>query len=267
MTLAGIQEIFEQARDLGTVEWIYFEGGEPFLYYAILLRAARMARERGFKVGIVSNAYWATDEADAREWLAALDGLAGHISLSDDLFHSAEPVSPFARRARTAAEQVGIPSSVIRIAQPESMNAPGAAGDESTLMYRGRAAEKLVERASLRPWHEFRECPYEELREPDRCHVDPLGNVHLCQGISLGNLFETPLARLCETYDPGAHPIVGPLLRGGPAELARHYKTHPEERYADACHLCYRTRSALRSRFPEVLTPAAMYGASEDESD
>jgi hypothetical protein len=33
-----------------------------------------------------------------------------------------------------------------------------------------------------------------------------------------------------------------------------------EESYADACHLCYQARCALRARFPEILTPDQMYG-------
>jgi MoaA/NifB/PqqE/SkfB family radical SAM enzyme len=69
MTLKSIREILRQAEDLGTIEWIYFEGGEPFLYYPILLRGVRMAQDRGFRVGIVSNAYWGTDTEDALEWL------------------------------------------------------------------------------------------------------------------------------------------------------------------------------------------------------
>ena len=33
-----------------------------------------------------------------------------------------------------------------------------------------------------------------------------------------------------------------------------------EESYADACHLCYLSRSKLREMFPDVLTPDQMYG-------
>ena len=32
LTLGQIAEILRQARGAGSVEWIYFEGGEPFLY-------------------------------------------------------------------------------------------------------------------------------------------------------------------------------------------------------------------------------------------
>jgi pyruvate-formate lyase-activating enzyme len=72
MTLRTIEEILNQARDVGSVEWIYFEGGEPFLYYAVLLEGVRMSRGLGFRVGIVSNGYWATESEDALEWLRPL---------------------------------------------------------------------------------------------------------------------------------------------------------------------------------------------------
>jgi MoaA/NifB/PqqE/SkfB family radical SAM enzyme len=118
----------------------------------------------------------------------------------------------------------------------------------------------LARTAPHHPAAGFCECPYEDLREPGRVHVDPFGHVHLCQGISLGNVFETPLAEIVRRYDPDAHPIAGPLLAGGPAELVRRHGRPLEGGWADACHLCYETRRALRPRYPEILAPDAMYG-------
>ena len=132
-------------------------------------------------------------------------------------------------------------------------------------MYRGRAVEKLAARAGRRPWIDFATCPYEDLREPGRVHVDPLGYVHICQGISLGNLFQTPLEEICASYDPDRHPITGPLLEGGPAELVRRTGLPHAEGYADACHLCYEARRSLRGRFPEILAPDQMYGAVDGQ--
>ena len=59
---------------------------------------------------------------------------------------------------------------------------------------------------------------------------------------------------------PKLGPRIGPLLRGGPAELVRHYTLPHDEGYADACHLCYEARRMLRSRFPDVLCPDQVYG-------
>ena len=46
MTIDDVRSILDQARDLGTIESIYFEGGEPFLYYVPLCAGVRMARAK-----------------------------------------------------------------------------------------------------------------------------------------------------------------------------------------------------------------------------
>lgn len=268
MTLQSVREILRQAEDLGTVEWIYFEGGEPFLYYAVLVQGVKEAADAGFRVGIVSNGYWATSVEDALEWLKPFVRLVQDLAISSDLYHWSEKLSEQAKNACAAAEKLDIPAGVISIAQPEAINTASAIGKlpagESRVMYRGRAAEKLAARAAKSPWTQFTECPHEDLREPGRVHVDPFGYLHICQGISLGNLFERSLSEICRTYDPDAHPITGALVEGGPAELVRRYKLKHQESYADACHLCYEARQALRSRFPEILGPDQMYGVMEE---
>jgi MoaA/NifB/PqqE/SkfB family radical SAM enzyme len=268
MTLREIENILRQSRELGTVQWIYFEGGESFLYYPILLRAAQTAAGMGFSVGIVSNAYWATDDEDASVWLEPFVGIVRDLSLSVDAYHGDEDSIARARHARAAAKRLRIPTGVISIAQPGSAQAGSPIGQlpdgESRIMYRGRAAEKLASQARHEPWDQFDSCPYEDLREPGRVHVDPFGNVHICQGISLGNLFQTPLREICATYDADAHPITGPLLAGGPAELVRRFDLPHADRYADACHLCCEARTALRPKFAQTLAPDQMYGVFGD---
>ena len=267
MTLQDIRHILQQARDLGTIKSIYFEGGEPFLYYGTLLKAVQMASGMGFQVGIVSNSYWATSVEDAVEWLRPFAGLLQDLSVSSDVYHWSEEVSRQSQNAQAAAEQLGIPIGTISIAQPQATNAASATGQlpigESAVMYRGRAVEKLAAQAIHHPWTQFTACLDEDLRDPGRVHVDPLGNVHICQGIAIGNLFHTPLKEICETYDPDTHPIVGPLLRGGPVELVRQYDLAHAETYADECHLCDEARRTLRAQFPEVLMPDQMYGVPE----
>jgi organic radical activating enzyme len=255
MRLSDVREIMRQAEALGTVESVYFEGGEPFLYYPILVKSVEEAAAQGFRVGVVTNSYWATELEDALTWLRPFKGLIQDLSVSSDLHHWDEMLSRQVRTAHHAAEELGIPIGTISVAQPNEDDAALA-----SLMFRGRAVEKLASSVPQHPWHTFVECPYEDLRDPGRVHIDPLGNVHLCQGMSLGNLFRTPLTKICSTYEPDAHPIVGPLLQGGPAELGRRYRVPLKEAYADACHLCYEMRLALRPRFPEILTPDQVYG-------
>jgi hypothetical protein len=266
MTLQEIGEILCQAGETGTVTSIYFEGGEPFLYYPVLVEAVKETVQRGFQAGIVTNSYWATSVEDALAWLRPLAGLVSDLTVSSDLYHYREENSRQAQNARLAAESLGIPIGTISVAQPETAEAGETIGQlpqgGSAVMYRGRAAVKLSSKVQGFPWEQFTACPHEDLREPGRVHLDPFGNLHICQGIAIGNLFQTPLKTICSSYDSAAHPVIGPLLRGGPAELAKTYNLQPaaDAKYADACHLCYETRLALRPRFPQELGPDGMYG-------
>jgi MoaA/NifB/PqqE/SkfB family radical SAM enzyme len=261
LTLEQIEQILAQAKEAGVTS-VYFEGGEPFLYYAILVQAVRKAADLGFSVGIVSNAYWANSVADAEEWLRPFVGRLADLTVSSDLFHCSEEMGERPQNALVAAKWLNIPTGMIRVAQP-SANAQQSHGqikEESAVMYRGRAVEKLAPRATRHPWERFDACPHEDLREPGRIHLDPFGNLQICQGIAVGNLFEKPLKQICEEYDADAHPICGPLLDGGPAALVTEYNLPHESSYADACHLCYAARISLRPRFPGQLSPDQMYG-------
>lgn len=264
MTSRDIELILQQAREIDSVEWIYFEGGEPFLYYDTLVSGVQAAVAAGFKTGIVTNASWADSEEQTQRLLKPFAGLLQDLSISSDAYHWSERYQAHIDRARMTARQLAIPTDLISIAQPGDAKAGQATGQiptgESAVVFRGRAASKLACLAPQHPWEQYTECPFEDLREPGRVHLDPLGFVHICQGISLGNFFERPLREIFEGYDPDAHPVTGPLLRGGPAELARANGVTCRPAYADACHLCYETRRHLRQRYPEELAPGQVYG-------
>ncbi len=266
MSVATIEHILAEAGSLGTIEWIYFEGGEAFLYYKTLCTGVRLAKECGYKVGIVTNAYWATTDDDAAKCLKPVADLVDDLSISADAYHGSPEEQHQPEIARRAAQRLGIPTDFISVAAPEAVDVCTAAGQlpsgESAVLYRGRAADRLAARAETKPWEHFSECPWEDLRHPERVHIDPSGNLHVCQGISIGNLLQRPLAQIMEDYDPDNHPIIGPLLAGGPAELVRRFDLPHQDGYADHCHLCYRMRDTLRARFPDVLTPDQIYGAS-----
>ncbi len=183
MTLETIEHILAQARALGTIEWIYFEGGEAFLYHEIMDAVVRLSKESGFKVGIVSNAYWATTDADAVERLRPFAGLVDDLSISSDAYHGSDEGVSYPEIARRAAQQLRIPVDFISVAEPEAVDVPGAAGQlpagESAVVFRGHAADVLASRVAAKPWEQFTECPWEDLRQPERVHVDPFGNLHI----------------------------------------------------------------------------------------
>jgi hypothetical protein len=263
-TLAKLRRALDEVAGVGSIESVFFEGGEPFLFYPVLCEGVRLAAEKGFSPGIVTNGYWGTSPEDAEAWLKPLReaGLKS-LCVSDDPLHYDEEPSP-AQNALAAAKALGMGASELRTEPPTvGTDEEGRPAPVGGVMFRGRAAEKLAGEFPTRPCGRFTECPHENLAEPGRVHVDAAGNVHLCQGLLMGNMWRTPLAELVAGYRPEEHPIVGPLLEGGPATLAeRHGVPHAAE-YVDACHFCYEVRRALLDRFPEWLGPPQVYGLEE----
>ena len=74
-TLKQIRTVLNEAEKIKSVESIYFEGGEPFLFYPLMLEGLKIATEKGFKTGIVTNSYWATNVEDAELWLKPIADL------------------------------------------------------------------------------------------------------------------------------------------------------------------------------------------------
>ena len=268
-TIQQIQSALEEAGKIGTVEWIYFEGGEPCLFYPLMIEGVRRARQMRFQVGVVTNAYFATSEEDARLWLQPLADLGiADLSISDDAFHYGDVEDNPPKRAVACARELGMPVDSICIEKPTVLKEPeqgrGAPVVGGDAMFRGRAVEKLIEGLPRRPWQEFDECPYEDLGDPGRVHLDCYGNVHLCQGISMGNMWEVPLSELVQNYTAGKHPVCGPLVEGGPARLAEVYDVNHQDSYVDACHFCYDLRLSLLDRFPQYLAPKQVYGLGSE---
>jgi len=255
------------ALKIGTVEMIYFEGGEPTQYYPLLLESVHRAHQKGFQVGIVSNAYMALAEEDALLWLKPLaEGGLSVLSVSNDAFHYGEEKENPAEIARKVGLKLELNSFPICIDPPEILigtspeDGKGQAVIGGGARFRGRAADTLTTGLPLRPWAEMITCPDEDLLTPSRVHVDSYGNVQICQGISLGNFWENPFSEIMASYHPDQHPICGPLHKGGPAELVRTLKREPGEEYVDECHLCFLTRRDLIDHYPQYLTPRQVYG-------
>lgn len=266
-TIEQIKDILVEAKKLGTVDSISMEGGEPFLYYPIMVRAVEEAVKLGFRVEVLSNCYWASCPEDAKVWLLPMAENV-ELSLSSDFYHGESWQIEEVRNAVKAAKELNMKVEILAIKYPKA-KAPcpsdieGAKVGLYDLMYKGRAASKLAEEADKKSWREFTECSCEELVHPERVHVGPLGYVHVCQGISIGNAWQKPFSKIISEYDPYENPILEPLVRGGPVALVEKFSLPHDEFYADACHLCYAARCLLRKRYPDVLGPDVMYGEFE----
>jgi len=265
--LRDIRQLMAECKKLETVNYISIEGGEPFLYYPITIKTMREAVKNSFRVEILSNVYWATCVEDAVEWIRPLtENQNTELSVSSDLYHGEAWVTEHVRNAVLAAKKLGIRVGILSIKYPQPTpkcpkQIEGVEVGLYELMFKGRAARRLTNLATVKKsWKEFTECPYEKLDSPERVHVDPFGHVHVCQGISIGNTWQTPLSEIIKNYKATENSIVKVLMEGGPATLVEKFGLPHEEEYADACHLCYNARLMLRKRFPQILCPAQMYG-------
>jgi MoaA/NifB/PqqE/SkfB family radical SAM enzyme len=264
-SIQQIKGALEEFKKIETITSVGFEGGEAFLFYPILCESVRIASQKGFNTSIQTNCYWATTKDDAILWLKPLKsaGLAS-LDVSDDTFHHGDEENNNAGYAISAAGELGIEVRSICIKPPEvENNNDHTKGDPIYIggpKLRGRAIEKLTKGLPTTSCSEFTQCPYEDFKNPGRVHVDPFGNVHLCQGISMGNMWKTPFSSLLKNYDPKNHPIAGPILKGGPLQMAKTYNIPHKEEYVDACHMCSKLCLELIEQFPEYLTPRQVYG-------
>ncbi|THB70685.1 MAG: hypothetical protein D6E12_02535 [Desulfovibrio sp.] len=270
-SFSSLLGLLDQAKQCGTVRTVVFEGGEPLMFYPLLLKGVETAHGMGFSVEAVTNGYWALNEQDAELWLKPLQGAGlGCLAVSDDAYHHGDVQPSPGAVAAAAARNMGMQAYTISIDPPELVSAPAAPGEKGKpvvggdVRFRGRAVEKLAPGLPGRPWEEFTECPSEDFESPSRVHIDAAGNVQLCQGITIGNVWRAPLKEIAAKYDPVSHPVCGPLLEGGPARLGQELGLAGENEYVDACHLCYLARKQARQGLPETLVPAQAYGEVDE---
>ena len=262
-----LKEILADSENIESIDNVFFEGGEPFLYYPLLVEGIKIARSYDLDVGIVTNAYWATTYEDALIWLEPLKQAGvSTIGLSDDTFHYGDKVDTPPKNAYKACKSLGIDCNYYCIEAPtvETLSATSSQKGEPIVggntVFKGRAVETLTEGLPSKDWQTFTACKREELINPGRVHLDPFGNVHICQGVIIGNVFERPLSEIMKSYEPGNHPIVGPLKTGGPVALANELQITHGDRFIDECHFCFTLRKNLVDEFPEQLGPRQVYG-------
>ena len=264
-----IKAVLDKSRRLGSVEWVYFEGGEPFLLFPLLLKSVHRARQLGFEVGVVTNGFFARSEEAAVRYLRPLHQLGvARLCVSDDLFHYKSLNETPAKRALNAASRIGLPVSRVSITLPGSARFGFAEPDDSTphttlrVMFSGRAVDRLIPGMPFSGEVSLDKCPHAYFIEPGTAYIDPYGFVQLCHGIAIGNAWETPLSTMISQSRIDSHPIWGPLMRGGPAELCQVHGIQQTGEFVDACHLCFTTRRTLIDRFPQYLAPRQVYGLS-----
>jgi hypothetical protein len=271
----------EQAEPLA---WQHVSGGEPLLFEAELHRLLEVIQEHGSKtVGIATNGFWGDSEQRAQQTVSQLKrrGVNGLCLSADDYHQSKLPVN----YVRTAAEQVAAQGlkkhSFVVCCQPDGVSPSFSEKDFALPLApvfirkigKGAAVDVLSDMARSgnvpdAPCRNLCCCLGETTPfTPQMVWIDPYGNVMICYGLIIGNLYESRLGEILRDYSVNQAPLLKILAEQGPVGLYRLAVSNgwqPEEGFADECTLCWQARYFLRKHRskrldPEILGPDECY--------
>ena len=288
MSVATLRQALETLASWRTRPQVHLTGGEPFLFFDLLLEGARMAAELNITCYLETSAHWCVDQNRTAERFAALrEAGLNAVLISCSPFH-AERVPPIRtlRAVRAALEIFGPRQTIVyrpeflQIVQQFDLERPtpisryeeefGLEGARRILwegygiISGGRAGYKLGHLAPCRPAEAFagENCAGNILLA-HHSHIDLYGNYipAFCGGLAAADW---------RTEDPLQRPypeLVELLIKRGPyglfemAQKRYDYRPLPGG-YAGKCHLCvdvrWRLAQVKADDYPE-LRPAGFY--------
>jgi hypothetical protein len=264
MSLREALDHIDQAREIETVRWISFTGGEPFLLPRTLPRLVEHASALGFSTECVTNCFWAVTPTAAERTLRGLrDAGLDVIDVSADDFHQRHVPFERVRNCYEAAKSLRL-KIVIMCAASRSGRlrirevARLLGNDEIHII--GDVAPPASPRAlaietGFVPVGRGAEIPEDEwLIDGDAdgpCRValsdiaiDPSGRVlPCCSAAGLASMAVMGNAKLCRlkgiVEDAGGRRLFKILRAEGPIGLQRLVGQMRREIYVSRCHLCH----------------------------
>lgn len=289
MSVADAVLYIEEFSKLGRI--VHLSGGEPFMFYDVLLEAAALSSKRGYPPHMIqTNCSWCTDDGLVEERFRALRdiGLLGMYFSADPYHQEFVPAENVLRAIRIATDVfgtdniVGSGSAVFR--NPDELEK--IAKDPERLKAHVRSAPpRLVGRAFLALSGYLDQRPVAELVQdriwgphwgPDSCavdfdpatmmevHGDPYGNLQTNCGVILGNIKDVAISEVMTRDYIMDHPIGGILAEGpeGPFNLLKMAEEKGYQRraaYPQKCALCFEVRRFLRPHYPQYFGPEEIY--------
>jgi len=262
-------------------------GGEPGLFPNLTHWLAKAIRELNINVRVESNASWATIDTAARQFLEPLYANDVSLMFSLDAFHA--PFIPVERveRAIRVSEQLGgtynLEIAYLNLAErshPLDIKTDALYAEltsrlgfepqsyRGNVFFNGRSADRLADLVAAGRGVPDEPCcavPWwfnGNLDTLELLILDPDGYLSKGCGIAIGNVKQTSVTEILQSYDAHSHPILSTLLNLGPlglAQEARELGYELKQDYADRCHLCQEARQVLRVKYPEYLQPDQHY--------
>ncbi len=275
------------------LRWLHFTGGEVLLVPDALWSLLEAARaHHRYDIGIATNGWWGQSPRRATAIVQRLQqaGVNG-VCLSADHFHQLTiPVEDLTNAARAVvksgltrhswlvcslldddyadAERLNEKSRAIAT---EVATASGLTVAEISVRPLGRSArlsrqDDLPAALPSGPCQDMACCLGDTTTtDPQMVWIDPMGNVMICHGLTIGSLHEASLQEILDSYAPQQDPVLNALDRDGPQGIYHLAQTHavaPSGPFLDRCDLCFKSRRALQEVYPRTLTPAVCYPAS-----
>lgn len=271
-------------RNVDLNSGLHLTGGEPFLNYDLLLRAAEIAHESAIPSTFVeTNCYWCADDDMTEDRLRQLKeaGLNGIMVSVNPFLLEHVPFERTERAIRIGEKVFGVNAIVYQRYFCHQFRELGVNGTLSFEDYIGKAGLESLHYAELIPMgrlpyklgHLFRREKAEiffnqsckgRLTSPYHVHIDNYGNYigGFCGGISLGDAHDLDL--IFKGIDLDERPVLRALVTGMEElyKLGRAfgYEDLPEG-YVSACHLCMDIRKHLVQQTDEFeeLRPRQIY--------
>lgn len=248
----------------GSTQVIALTGGEPFYNMEHLSQISSYCRSLDFIVSVMTNAFWATSEAEALQILSQLPAIQV-VGISTDVYHQQAIPFEHIKNALAAVRELGRMYNIVictdskenpdylkTVAQLEALGEAENIRVAITLPV-GRAQKAEGLNYSMSPEPAVSACPVASSPV-----LFPNGNVIACIGplltlppehpLFLGNLFREPLATILERAELnpilhairvwGPHKLVAFLAHFGDASLL------PKEYISStACDACFKLLS------------------------
>ncbi len=283
-----IDKVLKDIKPTKHMFWQHLSGGEIFLKPERVLEIVKRIRKYFDKnIGLSTNGFWAKDIEKARDIVKELakQGVTG-IAISADYYHQQQmdikgpqnlariikeegiQTHSYIMGARlldvvNGAKKINAISETIASKVEQGLGIPYARATERSI---GKGSRLNHPKRSVIPsgsCTELNTCLGERSPfNPAMVWIDPYGNVMICYGVIIGNVYEKPFNKILEDYSPESSVVLNKLATVGPKglyNLAIEKGIKMPGKYFDECDLCYQSREKLYGQFPEVLGPKECY--------
>lgn len=268
--------------------WHHLSGGEIFLQTEKLIQIVKNIRKHFKKdIGISTNGFWATNEKKTREIVCTLaeNGVSG-IAISADYYHqkhmNLEGPEILARVVNSSglkthsyimgarlnndvegADKINQTSNQIAEQVKQEMEIPLALATERSIGKGCLINQPKKKGIPQGMCTELNTCLGERSPfNPAMVWIDPYGNVMICYGIIIGNVYQQKLKDIIGNYNPNNYPLLLKLASEGPKgiyKVACDKGMNKHKEFYDECDLCYQSRSYLKNEYPGLLGPKECY--------